>query len=304
MPDLPHEPFTFNDLARLGMTRQHVRDAERVGLIRRVFTGVYVRADAPDDTLMRALAARKVMSPHSVLCDRTAAWIHGVSAYRYAELEATPPLESYVLRGHSNTRRQDCHGRTRDLLPEDWQEVAGVRVTTPLRTAADLACKLPPRRALAALDELARIHGLTASDLTRLLQARYRRRRGVVQARQLAPLIDGRAESPPESWARLELVLRGLPAPTPQHWVVIGGVPTYRLDLAYPFARVAIEYDGEDHHCTPDARAHDARRRALLAELGWHVVVLTKESMREPALSEWLNEVAAVLRARGVNIRG
>lgn len=66
------------------------------------------------------------MSPHSVLCDRTAAWFHGVEVFRYAELETVPAPESFVLRGHDPTDRRGCHGGTRDLLPEDWTVVAGV----------------------------------------------------------------------------------------------------------------------------------------------------------------------------------
>ena len=185
-----------------------------------------------------------------MLCDRTAAWVLGVDCFRYAELDCIPPLESCVLRGHEPTERREVVGRTRDLREDDIIEIGGVRVTTPLRTAADLLCLLPRREALAAADALMRLHGFTVAELRRLL-VRYYRRRGVVQARSLAPLVDGRAESSGESWARLEINDHGLPVPTPQHWVLVDGVPTYRLDLAYPRARIAIEYDGEAHHSAP-----------------------------------------------------
>ena len=66
-----------------------------------------------------------------------------------------------------------------------------------------------------------------------------------------AGLVDGRSESSGESWTRLEINDHHLPEPTPQFWVVIDGVPTYRLDLAYPRARIAIEYDGVQHHSSP-----------------------------------------------------
>ncbi len=241
------------------------------------------------------------MSPHSVLCDRTAAWLHGIDVYRYAELDFVPRLETYVLRGHDPTDRRDCHGGTRDLVLSDWQMVAGVRVTTPLRTALDLACKLPRREALAALDAFAREFGFGPADLNRLLQ-RYRRRRGVVQARELVQLVDARAESRPESWVRLEIHDHGLPAPEPQVWVLVDGVPTYRLDLAYGRAKVAVEYDGEEFHTGPEQRARDEARREWLRRHGWHVIVLTKNSFTGDALATWISELRAVLQQRGANI--
>ena len=43
-------------------------------------------------------------------------------------------------------------------------------------------------------------------------------------------------------------------------WVSVEGVQKYRLDLAYPHARVAIEYDGEEFHTSPGGQA--GRRRS------------------------------------------
>ena len=175
-------------------------------------------------TLVRAQAAALVISPHAVVCDRTAAWVHGVDAFRYAELDVDPPLETYVLRGHRATNRPECNGGTRDLRPSDWTIIGGVRVTTPMRTALDLGCKLSRREAIAVMDALMREHGFTVVDLLRELR-RYVRRRGVIQLRQLVPLVDGRAESSGESWTRIEIVDRGLPTPVPQHWVDVDGRP-------------------------------------------------------------------------------
>jgi hypothetical protein len=209
-----------------------------------------------------------------------------------------PPLESCVLRGCAPTERDEVAGRPRDLRAEDITVLGGVRVTTPLRTAAGLLCRPPRREALAAADALMRLHGFRRSDLRRLL-VRYYRRRGAVQARRLASLVDGRAESAPESWARLELIDHGLPVPTPQCWVLIDDVPTYRLDLAYPRARIAIEYDGEEHHSSSQDRAHDERRRARLRQRGWTVIVLTKASFTDDAVSAWTGEVRRLLRRQG-----
>jgi hypothetical protein len=264
-------------------------------VVRRVLTGVYVRADVPDTVQVRALAASLVISPFSVVCDRTAAWLLGVDVFDYHELEVLPPLETYVLRGHNPTRRNECDGGTRDLLPQDYCEVEGLKVTTPLRTALDLACKLSRRQALAALDAFMRAYGLSHAELRREA-LRYFRRRGVVQLRQLIPLADPRAESPGESWTRLEIIVAGLPWPELQVWVEVGGVPIYRLDLAYPHARVAVEYDGREFHESDEDRARDAERRAWLERHGWTVIVVDKDSFAPEALSGWLRQLRAALR--------
>jgi len=246
--------------------------------------------------LVRAQVAALVLGPTAVLCDRTAAWVLGVDCLAYAELDAPPPLESCVLRGHEPTERREVVGRTRDLRDEDIIVIGGVRVTSPLRTAADLLCLLPRREALAAADALMRTHAFTVADLRRLL-VRYFRRRGVVQARSLAPLVDGRSESAGESWTRIAIIDHGLPAPQPQFWVTVDGVPTYRLDLAYPRARIAVEYDGAAHHTHPLDRRRDEARRAWLRAHGWRVIVVTKESFGDDALEAWTGELRSMLAA-------
>ena len=130
--------------------------------------------------------------------------------------------------------------------------------------------------------------------MTRLLP-RYFRRRGVRTLRGLVPLVDPRAESPRESWARLELADRGMPIPEPQFWIYVDGVPTYRLDLAYPYARIAIEYDGAEFHMREDDRERDRTRREWLRQNGWKVVVVTKANLESGA---WVQEVAAALVER------
>ena len=193
----PETPFTA---AHAPCTRARLRKAVAQREVVRPIRGGYLRADVELTALVRAQVAALVLGPTAVLCDRTAAWVLGVDCLAYAELDAPPPLESCVLRGHEPTERPGVVGRTRYLREDDIVVIAGVRVTTPLRTAADLLCLLPRREALAAADALMRAHGFTVADLRRIL-VRYFRRRGVVQARSLAPLVDARSESAGESWS-------------------------------------------------------------------------------------------------------
>lgn len=292
--DLPPSPFTWADARAAGISRRCLHEAVECRVVRRMLRGVYVDAVLEDTPLLRARAARRVVSAHSVLCDRTAAWVLGCDVYDYRELDVIPPIESYVLRGHDPTDRPECAGGTRDLRPGDWCEVGGVRVTTPIRTAMDLGCKLDRRSALAAMDALMRDYDFTVDDMMRMLP-RYFRRRGVRRLRTIVALGDARAESQPESWVRLEIIDRGLPTPVLQHWVWIDGVPTYRLDLAYPHARVAVEYDGDEFHSTLQQREHDRQRRARLRQLGWKFIVVTKADFAPDRADGWTRQLRDAL---------
>lgn len=292
---LPDGPFTWPQARKRGVTRHQLEAALSDRTIRRVLRNVYVRSDVPDTQLLRCQAARLVISPFAVVCDRTAAWLHDVDVLEYRELEILPPLETYVLRGHTAVRRPECAGGKRDLQPEDICELFGLHVTTPLRTAMDLGCKLSRRDALAALDAFMRAYGITHDDLRRNL-GRYFRRRGVVQLRELIPLADPRAESAGESWTRLAIIDAGLPVPEPQFWIEIGGVPTYRLDLAYPKHRVVVEYDGRQFHEPDHRRQYDEARREWLRRHGWTVIVVDKDSFSDEALTAWLGELRVALR--------
>ena len=292
--DLPAVPFAASDAAKLGLTGTRLRRLCEAGLVRRVLYGVYVRADVPVTMQVKLAAAALVINRDAVACDRTAAWIWGVDTFRMRELDVVPPLETYVLRGRTRTRRDQTRGGVRDLAPQDWLEIDSVKLTTPLRTALDLGCGLNRREALGAMDALARGHGLSHAQLAQQLP-RFRRRRGVIQLRELVPLVRGQAESMRESWTRLAIHDFGLPEPTLQWWVDVDGVPTYRLDLAYPHARIAIEYDGRDHHTSAADRARDDARRAWLRAHGWTVIVVDASDFAPGADDAWLYAIRDAL---------
>ena len=295
---LPAGPFTRSDARDVGLSPAQIAELVRCRTIRRVLRNVYVACDVPDTVEVRAAAAALAVVPGAVFVDRTAAWLHGVDVFDYRELEVLPPVECVVLRDRSRIERPECVGGERDLAPSDVMRVHGLRVTTPLRTALDLGCVLPRPDALAALDMFARVHGVTRAELEVSLE-RYRRRRGVVQLRSLVPLVDGLAESARESRTRLAIIDDGLPVPRLQHWVEEHGVPLFRLDLAYPRHRVAVEYDGAEwHDRTDEQRDADRLRRRWLADNGWTVIVVRRGDFAPGRRTRWLDELRAALRTR------
>ena len=294
-PKLPDGPFTWSQAEAAGFSRRRLSDLVAKGEVIRVLQGVYQPASLPDTLVNRCRAAALVMRPFGIVCDRTAAWIHGVDTFEQRELEILPPLDTFVLRDMARTRRHGCRGGERDLLPKDTCLIDGVRLTSPLRTSMDIGCLLGQRDGLAGLDGFMRVCGVTREELDRELP-RFRRRRGVIQLRRLVPLATPEAESPGESWTRMAIIEAGLPAPKPQHWVEDRGIPRFRLDLAYPQSLVAVEYDGRTYHGSREHQAADTRRREWLRSRGWTIIVVTRESFTLEALLSWTNELAAALR--------
>ncbi|WAP53084.1 hypothetical protein OL239_08400 [Arthrobacter sp. ATA002] len=109
------------------------------GLLKQVYAHTYVRWDIEPDPVCRALAAGHCMTERlrerTVLGRFTAAWIYGCApAPRQLQLlvdharrtTALPPFTAAVL-------------HEVQLGPAEGMDIAGVTVTTPLRTAVDIA---------------------------------------------------------------------------------------------------------------------------------------------------------------------
>lgn len=296
MDQLPTHPLTATDLTRLGVSPRALRRLLEDGELRRVVRGVYCRADLPDTVELRAQSLARVLPPGSVVCDRTAAWIWGIDVL--GPLEPVSPSRIEVVRVDGD-RSRNCAvlGGKRDLKPEEIVEVNGLRLTTPVRTACDLACLRGRYSALAVYDAFARHFGLTPVDFAKQLE-RYRGRRGVKQARELAAYAITDAESPGESWTRLAILDAGLPAPVAQVWVDLAGHGSVRLDLAYEHLLIAIEYDGEEFHTRAEDQAADEARRSALRAAGWVVIVVRKGDLAGPSLDRWIAELSQARQDR------
>ena len=300
--EIPQRPFTRAEARALGVSDWRLSELVAEGVVHRVLRGVYRPATLPDTLTIRATCALLVLPDHAVVTDRSASWLHGIDSLDPTALDIPPVLEVVSVDGHDRTRLDGTLGGKRALLPEDITMVNGVRVTTPLRTAADLACLRGRFAALAALDAFMRRFGLSKRDFERLL-VRYVGRRGVVQFRELVQYADPASESAGESWTRMAIIDAGLPVPKLQVTVLIDGYGKVRIDLSYPSLKIAVEYDGEEFHTSDQDQAHDARRRKAMRDAGWIVIVVDKRSFSQLALDEWLLELRQAIADRSPNWR-
>ncbi|MFR9779002.1 endonuclease domain-containing protein [Micromonospora sp. MS34] len=181
-----------------------------------------------------------------------------------------------------------------------WQEgevvrVARVPVTSATRTCWDLAYWLDLVEAVAHVDAL--VHQGAAQPAE--LAAYLRRRQGDRGARRFAEvlsLVDGGAESPPESRLRVRLIRAGLPRPVTQHVIERHGRFVARVDLAWPDLKVAVEYDGLWHH-DPDQFHRDRQRLNQILGDDWIVLHVTSRRMAED-FEGILAEIRTALSAR------
>lgn len=181
------------------------------------------------------------------------------------------------------------------VAPDELTRVAGLPVTTPARTAYDLARRLPRDQAVARLDALARATPFSVEDVL-LLAKRYAGARGLRRLRVALPLIDAGAASPKETWLRLLLIDAGFPVPTTQIQVFDRGYwPFAFLDMGWTTYKVAAEYDGDQHRTSRPQYVRDERRRRKLAAKGWLVIRVIAEDHPD----EVIRRTKAALRLRG-----
>jgi hypothetical protein len=182
------------------------------------------------------------------------------------------------------------------LSSRDVCRVGDMCVTTPARTAFDIARRQPLLVAVPQIDALLRVSGCSVLDAREAMD-RYPGVRGARRAAETLAIADAGAESPPESLTRILLVAAGLPRPTSQIVIRDGiGLPVYRLDMGWPQYKVAVEYDGSQHWTDPAQRARDIDRLEFLAEQGWTVIRISWTQLRDQP-KQVVNRVARALDA-------
>jgi hypothetical protein len=235
---------------------------------RPIYPDVYVAKYAAPSLRTRSVAAWLWSGRRGVLAGLAAAALHGSSW-----IDDDESVEMVWRNPHPPAGVVTC---SRRLDGDELARVAGLPVTTPARTAFDLARQLPTDEAVARLDALKRAKSFPIEEVL-LLVKRYPRARGLRRLRSVLSLVDAGAASPRETWLRLLLINAGLPVPTTQipvqeNWRCIGV-----LDMGWEKCKVAVEYDGDHHRSDRRQYARDQWRLRKLEELGWIIVRVIAE---------------------------
>lgn len=246
-------------LATGGVTKYDLR-----ARYQRVLPGVYAPKgpiSLHDRTVATWLWSRRqgVISGVAASALHGAKWVADESAIEMNWPDHKPPDKGIVTRKEL-------------LLPGEVEVRDRVPVTTVERTAFDLARRGPVGRAVERLDALAQVANFKSGDVLRLSE-HHPHVRGLRRLPRVLGLVDAGAQSPKETWLRLLLIDEGFPPPQTQI-PVLGhdGYPRYFLDMGWPDAMVAVEYDGEQHRLDRATYRADLTRSEYVAWVGWRRV--------------------------------
>jgi hypothetical protein len=217
---------------------------------------VYLPKDAELTPVLRAKACWLRSRRRGILAGFSASAMHGA--------KWIDPSRSAEIIDTNRRRASGVRAFEERIEPDEITVVDQMRLTTPARTALDLARRHPRGIAIAAIDALVQATELKMADVE-VLTDRYRGRHGMKVARAVLELVDGGAQSPKETWLRLLLMDAGFPRPQTQiavrnEW---GWAEAY-LDMGWEDIKVAVEYDGDHHRSLRSQYAKDIGRFEML----------------------------------------
>ncbi len=265
-----------HELIGAGLSNRQVERLVRTGLLIRMHRAVFRTPGSASSAEQQAFAACLAIGAHAVASHFSAGRL-----WRLIDVRSKP--EVTVPRRHRSKLPTIVAHRSLHLASREITRIGPIRVTRVARTLSDLAAGLPPDDLEEAVDEALRRRIVAPDQL-----ARY------APLRKLAADRMGKG-IPGSKLERLAIgVLRkgGLPEPVRQH-----PAGRYRIDLAYPDVRTAIELEGWAPHWGRTRRQSDIARRNDLEVSGWHVLVFTWQDVTErPA--EFVLAVAEALGLR------
>jgi hypothetical protein len=279
-------PFIGTEALAAGTVTRYQLAAHYTGLHR----NVYVSKDAELTARDKAVAAWLWSGRKA-----TAAGLSSAALHDSKWIDAALPAELF----HSS--RHPTKGivlRSDRLAEDEYCSVDGVAVTTPARTAFDIGRRPGLTNAVIHLDALIQATKLEKTAIAHIAD-RHVGARGIVQLRKAIDLVDEGAESPQETRTRLVLTSAGL---RPTHTQITVHDPTGhfvgRIDMGWRDWKVGIEYDGVQHWSDARQRTRDIVRIAELEALGWRIVRVGSDMLRNRK-DVIVDRVIAALRAAG-----
>jgi very-short-patch-repair endonuclease len=283
-------PFTQRAGIESGLGAKRLRGRD----LQRPFRGVRTAAGPELTVWERAEALRLNLPPVAFFCSVTAALLLG--APLPARLERDPRLHVAVPAPRRAPSGRGVVGHQVHLMGADVRCWRGLPVSAPERLWCELARDLSLEDLVAVGDYLiSRSHPLTSRERLADAAARYPGRRGLRAVRRALELVDGRSESRKESVLRVILEEGGLHGFLPNPWTTTSGGYHYRLDLALPALKIAIEYQS-DYHRAPEQFRADMTRISRLQADGWEVIQVNADDLRDR--HELLRRIRRVIAQR------
>ena len=229
----------------------------------------------------------------------TALASHQSAAFLWELTDLRPDRIEIVMPRWDRSRRGFVVHESKDLAPEDADLVAGIPVTSAVRTVVDLGATAPWLVEV-ALERGIRRKSFTLAEVSAFVCRVGRRgRRGVGTIR---PLLEQRAQWDSATESELEDLFRKAwstperPEPYPQYRIEdVGGSFVCRADFAFPDSKLRVELDSEAYHMDRPTFRKDRSVQNRTELLGWRTLRYTWWDLTtRPA--EVVREVARALR--------
>ncbi len=275
------------ELARFGVTDHDLRGDGWTRTNRGLWASSHGKAIGPWERILRAAP---LTGDVGALGGWAAAYAHG---FRHLDGVGpggcAQPVPLCLPRSARCRRTVGVRVVRSDLEADDVTLVDGIRVTSRVRTCADLArFTTSLAEAVVCVDAMIVNGDALLREVAAWCDA-HPHRRGVVRARRALALARPGTESAQESRLRMFWVMDArLPTPLVNRRVYAqNGVFLGRADMIDPEAGVVGEYDGRDH-ADPGRRSTDHSRREGFEQAGLIVVQHTAvdlEARRRSALA-------------------
>jgi very-short-patch-repair endonuclease len=262
-----------------GMSARTVRRWVQEGRWRRVRPAVFLVGGHryTDEARIRAVALWA--GPEGVITGPAAAYWHRMLERAPAIVDLTVPA------GRGSKPQLGVRIRRRDLHAEDVRVRLDVRVAAKPLAALETAVALSDGSAF--LDRALQKH-VPFAEVYRAY-CRNMGRPGSAAAGRLLVAAADRADSAAE-----RLLVRLLREAGIGGWVLGHPLGPYRIDLAFPAQRVAIEVDGWADHVDPERFRNDRRKGNFITRSGWDLLRFTWHGLHtQPA--ESIREISETL---------
>jgi very-short-patch-repair endonuclease len=252
--------LTLKQAREIGLSRQAVNRRVQSGEWRQCSRGVYFVDDRPFADAARVRAAVWGYGESATASGLAAAWWHGVTRFAPEIVEVTVPRNS------SGRRHPGSKPRRRDLAPCDVVERRRLRATAVPLTIIEAAVR--QRGGMKLMDSVLQRN----VELRELWSAHLRNkgRYGSPAARRLLQAASDGARSAAERLLIKLLREAGITA-----WRTNYPIGPYKVDVAFPDGKVAIEVDGLAFHSSAEDFQNDRERQNYIALLGWQVLRFT-----------------------------
>ncbi len=264
-----HGVISLAQLERLGIHRQGRATRMHAGRLHRIHRGVYAVGHLGLGEKGRWMAAVLACGPGAVLSHTSAAALWHLLPQR--------GFVHVTVSGNSRNRSDIRVHRSRTLIPSDVTRRAGIPVTTPSRTLADLRRLLPQPQFARALRE----------------------------AEYLKLPVDGRFDpdhTRSDTEAEFVGICRRHRLPRPEVNVRVG---PYVVDFLWPDHKLVVEVDAYSTHGSRSVFESDRARDVQLRLKGYEVVRFTRLRIRDDrrAIAATLRTLLGATRARRLSSR-